>query len=229
MGEVESVLVVQLLPTFAVGERPISRAAQRLVTYLALRDRPVRRAEVAHALWVDSSEEHGAASLRTTLWRVGRVHRDLVSAASDWLSLADTVAVDARAAVSLARSLTTSGGELPEDSEPVIGLLATDLLPDWYDDWLFVYRERWRQLRLHALECLAERLAEAGRFSEAVDAALTAVEGEPLRESAHRCLIRVHLLEGNRGEAVRVYRALAEMLRAELGVSPGPEVRALLG
>lgn len=227
-----SVLVVQTLPAFAVDgaadARPLSRAAQRLVTYLALRERPVRRAEVAHVLWADSSEEHGAASLRTTLWRIGRVHRDLVQATAERLSLSDTAAVDVQAASSLARSLASAGAELPDDSEPVIGLLSTDLLPDWYDDWLFVFRERWRQLRLHALECLAGRLGEAGRFSEAIDAALTAVDAEPLRESAHRCLIRVHLLEGNRGEAVRAYRALTELLDTELGVRPSPGVRALL-
>jgi DNA-binding SARP family transcriptional activator len=213
-----------MLPAFAVREAendlPLSRAAQRLVVFLALRDRPVRRAEAAHALWGEVSGEQSAGSLRTTLWRVGQVHRGLVGVTPEWLSLAGTVAVDVRAAFDLARSLTTTG-ELPADCAPVTALLSTDLLPDWCDDWLFVFRERWRQLRLHTLERLAERLATEGRFVEAVDAALTAVEGEPLRESAHRCLIRVHLLEGNHGEAVRVYRALVELLRTELGVAPG--------
>jgi DNA-binding SARP family transcriptional activator len=226
------VLVLRMLPAFAVREAendlPLSRAAQRLVVFLALRDRPVRRAEAAHALWGEVSGEQSAASLRTTLWRVGQVHRGLVGVTPEWLSLAGAVAVDVRAAFDLARSLTTTG-ELPPDCAPITALLASDLLPDWGEDWLFVFRERWRQLRLHTLERLAERLAAEGRFAEAVDAALTAVEGEPLRESAHRSLIRVHLLEGNHGEAVRVYRALVELLRTELGVAPSPGARALLG
>ncbi|MFF0148749.1 AfsR/SARP family transcriptional regulator [Amycolatopsis sulphurea] len=228
----DDVLMLQMLPTFAVREAeddlPLSRAAQRLVVFLALRDHPVRRAEAAHTLWGEASGEHSAASLRTTLWRVGQVHRGLVRATPEWLSLADTVAVDVRAASGLARSLAAHG-ELPADSAPVAGLLATDLLPVWCDDWLFAFRERWRQLRLHALERLAERLAAQRRFVEAVDVALTAIDGEPLRESAHRSLIRVHLLEGNHGEAIRVYRALVRLLRTELGVAPSPGARALLG
>src|SRR6266700_2866149 len=32
--------------------------------------------------------------------------------------------------------------------------LSADLLPDWYDDWLLLEQERFRQLRMHALEAL---------------------------------------------------------------------------
>jgi len=43
---------------------------------------------------------------------------------------------------------------------------------------------------LHALESLSARLATLGRYAEAVEAALNAVDIEPLRESAHRALIQ---------------------------------------
>ena len=77
------------------------------------------------------------------------------------------------------------------------GRLHWDLLPDWYDDWLFLERERLGRLRVHALEALCRRFLDAGFPARAIDLALTAVSVEPLRESAHRALISTHLAEGN--------------------------------
>ena len=99
-------------------------------------------------------------------------------------------------------------------------LVAGDLLPGWYDEWVVAEREHFRQLRLHALEKLCEQLTDEGRFGEAVEAGLVAVSGEPLRESAHRVLIRAYLKEGNRGEAIRQYEACRQVLAAGAGHRP---------
>jgi DNA-binding SARP family transcriptional activator len=103
-----------------------------------------------------------------------------------------------------------------------------ELLPDWYDDWLVTERERLRQLRLHALEESVRVLIERGRLSEAIDLGLRAVAMEPLRESAHRLVIRAHLAEGNRAEALRQYRCCADLLRHELAVEPSAQMAVLL-
>ena len=108
------------------------------------------------------------------------------------------------------------------------GELAGDLLPDWYDDWVLIERERLRQLRLHALESLAIRRLDAGRYGEAAVAALAAVSIEPLRESAQRVLIRIHLAEGNVGEAVRQYRLYRNLLSDEMGLYPSEQIETLL-
>jgi DNA-binding SARP family transcriptional activator len=99
-------------------------------------------------------------------------------------------------------------------------LLDGDLLPGWYDDWVLFERERLRQLRLHALETLALALAAEGRFAAAVEAGLAAIRTEPLRESAHRVVVRVHLAEGNLTEALRQYELCRRLFRAELGLEP---------
>ena len=106
--------------------------------------------------------------------------------------------------------------------------LAGDLLPDWYDDWLLIERERFRQLRLHALESLCLYLADRGLFAAAAQAGLSAVAGEPLRESAHRALINAHLLEGNVSEAMRQYRIYSQILVTQLGLEPSEEMRQLV-
>ena len=64
-------------------------------------------------------------------------------------------------------------------------------------------RERFRLLRLEALEYAAGILIERGHPAEALLAALAAVDTEPLRESARRLVLRIHAGEGNAVEAVR--------------------------
>ncbi|MGH3450990.1 MAG: AfsR/SARP family transcriptional regulator, partial [Haloechinothrix sp.] len=85
-----------------------------------------------------------------------------------------------------------------------------------------------RQLRLHTLEVLATRLAEQRRFAAALDTALEAIRLEPLRESAHRVVIGIHLAEGNVAEAMRHFRFVTDLLRAELGIAPSGELTRLM-
>ena len=80
---------------------------------------------------------------------------------------------------------------------------ALDLLPGLYEDWAIMDRERIRQRMLHALEMLSRELSKAGRYADAIDAALTAISADPLRESAQRALIEAHAAEANWGEARR--------------------------
>lgn len=107
-------------------------------------------------------------------------------------------------------------------------LRSGDLLPGWYDDWVLLERERVRQLRLHALETAAQRLAVRGAHLEALQLAFEAVRLEPLRESAHRAVIAVHLAEGNVIDAVRHYEWFRAVLAAELGVAPSEHLSALV-
>jgi transcriptional activator len=54
------------------------------------------------------------------------------------------------------------------------------------------------------------------------------VHGDPLRESAHRRLIELHLADGNPAAALRQYTTYQTLVRSELGVSPSPEIRNLV-
>jgi DNA-binding SARP family transcriptional activator len=105
--------------------------------------------------------------------------------------------------------------------------LQGDILPDWYDDWVAFERERFRELRIHALEALSARLTSAEQFGEAMDAALAAVQHEPLRESAHRAVISVHLAEGNRAEALEEYRRFRDRINNDLGLTPSVRMEDL--
>ncbi len=209
---------------------PVPMTVQRVLVFLALHDRPVPRSQVAGTLWLDASEQRATASLRSALWRLRRpgAGDPLVEVSQGHLRLAAGVTVDYREVVGYARALLDeASGEAALERNA--GCLSRELLPGWWEDWVLVERERFRQLRLHALEACCRRLARVGRFAQAVDAGLAAVALEPLRESAHRLLISVYLAEGNRAEAVRQYQAYRRLLRDELALEPSPQVQAILG
>jgi DNA-binding SARP family transcriptional activator len=114
-----------------------------------------------------------------------------------------------------------------DDFDP--GRLTGELLPDWTEeDWLYVERERMRQLCLHGLEAQSKRLMVDGRYGEAVEAALAAVRTEPLRESAHRRLIEIYMSEGNAAEALRQYDWYRRLLHSALGIEPSSDVTRLV-
>jgi DNA-binding SARP family transcriptional activator len=207
-------------------ELPLS--AQRLVAFLALHDRPWQRLYVAGNLWLESSEERANASLRTALWRLGRQHCQIVEVSGNQVALARDVEVDVRMVRARARQLLHGERAEPEPEDLDTLCLAGELLPDWYDDWVLLERERFRQLRLHALDALCEELTAAGRYAAAVEAGHASVAAEPLRESAHRLLVAAYLAEGNVGEAVRQYRLFRDALARELGIAPSAQMEELV-
>jgi DNA-binding SARP family transcriptional activator len=204
---------------------PLALNAQRVIAFLALHRRPLQRLYVSGNLWLESSQEHANASLRTTLWRIQRPRRGLIEVTSQKIALSSTVAVDvwdvaARAHRALAHD--------PEPGDLTALCAVGDLLPDWYDDWVMIERERFRQLRLHALESLCEQCARDGRFGEATEAGLAAVASEPLRESAHRAVIASYLAEHNAADAVRQYRLYRELVKEQLGMEPSARIQELV-
>ena len=196
-------------------------SAQRLVAFLALRGWPTRRLQVATTLWPDSTEERSFANLRSALWRLRCEGCLLVDNSNSCLRLGSAVTVDYHEIAERARSLLDPSTQVGLD-EIDEGCFTGDLLPDWYDEWLVTERERFRQLRLCALESAAERLISGGWHGRAIQAALMAVGEDPLRESAHRLLVRAHLAQGNQNEALLDYQRYREGLRTELQVDPSP-------
>lgn len=209
------------------GERvELPHTAERLISFLALHPRALMRVFVAGSLWMNASESQACSSLRSLLWHV-RARTPVIDATSTHLSLAPEVEVDVAECAGVVRRLHDSD-EPPSRADVHALCEAGELLPDWYDDWLTVERERLRQRRLHSLETACRRLTAAGRYAEAVEAGLSAVAVEPLRETGHAAVIGAHLAEGNLIEASRQYEQLRDLLRENLGTVPSEHVRMLL-
>jgi DNA-binding SARP family transcriptional activator len=226
---------ISLLGAFAlkIGGETVARLSmgtQRVLAYLALHDRAVTRISMAGTMWPEVSDQSAGGSLRSALSRLNIPTRDAIIMASTGLRLATYVVVDLRESQELARRLVQGRDNLKDsDLDPsALAALSLDLLPDWYDDWVVGEAEAWRQTRISALDALGEILAEKGRWAEALEAAQAALKVDPLRESAHSALIRVHLAEGNQSEALRSFERYRVALKAELGLEPTSRILELV-
>lgn len=214
---------IRMLGAFAIwSDGSFSRLpapAQRLAAFLAMRGEPTARAIAAGTLWPEVGHDHALANLRTALWRLRGAIPGLVHMTQAQLHLDARVSVDLHRSRSVAERILR--GELPMcDGHGAVADLSSDLLPDLDDEWLVFERERFRDLRIHALERLSEQLSGIGEHADAVQCGLLAIEGEPLRESAHRALMRAYIAEGNRASALQQFRALERRLDSELQVGP---------
>lgn len=215
-----------------VGGSPVvlAPASQRLLAYVALTGRTVRRDGVAGALWCGEPEERAHTNLRSAVARLGARAPGLLRGRGLELTLSESLRIDLHDMRRVALDvIARPSPDAVDAAVQALPLLSAELLPGWYDEWVIHEAEAWRQLRLHALEALGRQLALAGRHAEAVVAAQAAVAGDPLRETAQAVLIDVHLREGNQSEAVRTYERYRRRLHDELGLEPTPSLRAAIG
>jgi DNA-binding SARP family transcriptional activator len=226
----DSSIELTLLGGFALtcGEEAVALppTAERVLAFLAVAERPMARPYVSGKLWPDRSERRASASLRTAIWRLQQSGPHLVNADPHRIGLAHQLRVDYREGSALVAA-ALAGADC--DARALATLCRSgELLPDWYDEWLELERERFRLLRAAALERLAESLSERHRFGEAAEAGVAAVMSDPLRETAHRALIRVFLAEGNAFEAVRQFRLCRTLSVQHLGLEPSEETVRLV-
>jgi DNA-binding SARP family transcriptional activator len=221
--------MLSLLPEFGLTCDGVSVAlssrAQRLVALLAISERALLRSITAARLWPDVVNARANASLRATLWSLPHDMSFPVLVDGNTLVLNPAIRLDLAEAYELANAIIDGGYSC--ENRRVERDLQNDLLTAWTDEWLIIERERFRQLRLHALDELCLLHARAGRYARAVAAGLASVLGEPTRESAHRALITAHLLEGNRMEAIRQYHTYLSIARTEMGIGPSDRLERL--
>jgi DNA-binding SARP family transcriptional activator len=195
----------------------LGQAEARLLAHLALRSRPVTRASLAGSLWPESTDAHAGANVRTALWKLRRRCPQIVERQHDRLALSDAVRIDYVQATAVARQLLAG---LSGPTAGAVDLLESDLLPDWQEDWIVPERERFRQLRLHALDVLCLQETDAGHFAAAVEAGLASIAADPFREASRRGLTNAYLREGSIHEAAEQYLAYRRLLAEELGTRP---------
>jgi DNA-binding SARP family transcriptional activator len=216
---------VTVLGSFTLTSRgtavPLGVDARRLVAYLSVHHRPQERAALAADLWPGTAADAAARLLADAVAAVDVP--GLLDEEGSALALAADVEVDLDDAMGLIRALP----EIPVDDTPDISLLAADILPGWTAAWIAVERERFRQLRLHAIEERSLRLSAHGRHEAAVKLAESAVKAAPSRESARRALIEAHLAQGDIAEAVAQYDDYQELLRSSVGGPAGTGLEGL--
>ena len=203
-----------------------SRKAIGLLAYLArARGNSARRDHLATALWPDSGEAHARQSLRQALSNLRRAlpeqARELVTASGDNVVLnRDLYRDDVTEFILLTETDTT------DDLRRAVDLWDGELMDGFnarsstFDDWLMQERMTLRERMLGAMTQLLERYEGDSNDEAAIRTGVKLVSIDPLREDAHRALMRLYARRGQIGSALRQYRICRENLRRELDVEP---------
>ena len=226
-----------------------SNKVRALLAYLAVEaGHPHRRDALATLLWPERSDSVARTNLRNALSNLRRAIGDSQSPEPYLLVSRDTIqfnlASDQWVDVITFEACVAAGGSeagspiddqsAPESLERAVALYRGSFLEGFslkgclaFDDWSLVVRERLRRLELAALGRLAQHYEQRGDTVRALEATRRQVEMEPWQELAHRRLMRLLALDGQRAEALVQYERCRRILRLELGVEPEPETVAL--
>lgn len=194
--------------TGAAGTVALGATDALLLAWLALQG-PTPREPLAALLWPDSGAEAARNALRQRLFRLRRqAGADLVLG-STVLALAPGVQHD------LADSATVLAGLSPEPT----GELGA---------WLTAQRQQRREQHRSALSARTQAHEQAGELGPALAAAAELLALDRFSEAAHRQLMRLHYLAGDRAAALRAFDDCERMLKDEVGARPSAATLELL-
>lgn len=179
-----------------------------LLAWLAL-EGPTPRSRMAQLLWPDSAPDAARNALRQRLFQLRRLVRVELVVGTHTLSLAPGVEHD----------LLDADGVLSE-SKPAIGAE--------FDAWLAQQRERRHDRLCRSLAELSSLAEAAHDHADALSHANELLALQPLSEEAHRRVMRLHYLAGDRAAALQAFDRCEQVLKHEVGAAPAPETLALL-
>ena len=194
-------LVLHRWPGSLLGDRPQALAPldAALLAWLAL-EGPTSREQLAALLWPDKPPATARNALRQRLFRLRRTTGIDLERGGGVLALAQDIAHDLGEA-------DTVLGQAP----------AEEIAPGEFAQWLQGQRERRRQ---RARQAQADRAdaAEAERdWPTALGHAQALLALDPLSEPAHRRLMRLHYLAGDRAAALLAFDRCEQSLKDEIG------------
>jgi DNA-binding SARP family transcriptional activator len=209
-----------------------TRKATALLAHLALAERPRSRESLCALLWPSRDPEHARGALRRTLSALRKsVGDEWIDSAGDSVALraGDGLAVD----VHRFRALAGEGASI-EDLAAAVELSRGELLEGFalrdspeFDAWQVYEADELRRELGSALGRLVGLVAARGDHARAIAYARRWLELDRLHEPAHRELIRLYALNGDRAAALAQYRDCVRTLSRELGVAPLDETAAL--
>jgi DNA-binding SARP family transcriptional activator/predicted ATPase len=227
-----------------------SKKAPALLSYLAVTGRPHTREALSGLLWGESSEDRARASLRTVLWDlrqrmapflvIDRQRAGFKADSSHWVDVVvfsqhiETAIPD----VASGKAPPSEGAlltlEQVEALQAAVSLYRGNLLAGFYvsdapafEEWVLKKREWARHLAIQALHRLIGHHLAGGTYSTGIDTATRLLEIAPWKEEAHRQLMTLLALSGQRSAALAQYETCRRMLAEELGVEPTAETQLI--
>jgi WD40 repeat protein/DNA-binding SARP family transcriptional activator len=228
-----------LAPPFATAK------SQALLAYLAVEtEYPHPREKLAGLFWPEQPEPTARLNLRQTLLKLRQtipaayllVNRKTIQFNSDGDYSLDVTSFE---------ELITACHRHPHPDlqmcqsclarlKQAVTLYRGDFLAEFFladspvfEEWALLKREWLRRELLQALYHLAAHYEQQRDYDQAYQHAWRQVALDPLREEAHRQLMRSLALSGRRSEALTQYDTCHQTLAEELGVGPAAETTAL--
>lgn len=213
--------------------------ARLLFAFLAVnRNRPVERSVLGDVLWGGSSPAGAKTTLRGLIFRLrsvlgegrleGRSEVRLLLPEGTWIDVevAHGGVHEAESAIALEH---WKKAWLP--SRIAASVAETEFMPGHDGEWVEEQRRNLEQVRLRALECVAETGLHLGgaELAAAERAGRALIAAAPYRESGYRYLMQVLQRSDNLAEALQVYDQVRCLLRDELGIGPSAKLQELHG
>lgn len=209
------------------------RQGRLVFAYLASQvGRPIPRDELAEALWGGMPPPTWEKALTVIVSKLRALLEEcdidgakaLTGAFGCYrLDLPEGSSVD----VVEARRAVEDAAASPADAARAAEIAGSPFLPGDEGDWVERQRRELADIRIRALERLADASLASADHSEAAKLAQQVVELEPYRESGYRRLMQAHAAAGNRAEGLRVYERCRQFLADELGAYPSPETESI--
>lgn len=216
---------------------------QELFSYLLVhRDRPHPRETLAGLLWEASSTAQSKKYLRQALWQLQSALNTrpeepssiVLDIEPDWVGLNPEAdlrldVAEFEKAFSLAKGIAGQDleAQTAKSLEAAVGLYRGDLLEGWYQDWCLYHRERLQNMCLALLAKLMAYCEAHERYEAGIIFGTRILQHDRAHERAHRRLMRLHWMAGDRTAALRQYTRCEAALQEELGVQPGQPTEAL--
>jgi predicted ATPase/DNA-binding SARP family transcriptional activator len=211
--------------------------ARALLIYLTVEsNRAHRRQALAGLLWPDYPEEGARANLRHALANLRAVLGERQNETPFLLIEGDTLQLNPKSDtwVDVAEFERMAAGVSITDLELAVDLYKGGYLegfslkdsPD-FDNWTAILRERCLGQASATLGKLAEAYEQGKEYEKAIGYSRRRLELEHWQEEAHRQLMRLLALSGQRASALAQYETCRKALKEELGVEPSIETRRL--
>jgi len=204
--------------------RPRSRKTWAALGYLVLTERPPPRGRLSSLLFGGADDP-----LRALRWNLSELRRVLGDEAD---LRGDPVRLVLPAQTTVDVRLITSGRwqdaiALPNLGEDLLANVDVADAPE-FDSWLLAQRRHVAASTEDVLQEATIALLARGDLDDALRLAVNLVGLNPYRERNQALLIRAYLMSGDEAAARRQFEACTDLYVRELGVAPGPSVRAAL-
>ena len=221
-----------------------TRKELALLAYLAAEaGRTHRREILAELFWPERPEGYARTNLRQALYglrkAIGdsdlpylRITDDQVEFKADYANCLDVEVFTSRYQSTLLHphAKLTTCPECARALQEAVSLYRGDFLVDVsmpgsqsFQEWVIFQREQYHRLLLNSLHILSEYFQQDGDFDRAHNYAWRYVNEAPLEEAAHRQLMNLLALNGQRSAAIEQFHACRKILQAELGIEPSAE------